>query len=79
MELASGGDLQDYMIDDGPFKEAFVKRLALQLLGVINYLSKQGLAHQDLKLENILVDKDFNLKVADFGFATKIEGNGSGL
>jgi len=46
-----------------------------QMIDVLSYMQNKGVVHRDLKLENILVDDNLNLKIADFGFATykKIE------
>ena len=41
-----------------------------QLLDVLYNLHSNGIVHRDLKLENILLDNNLNLKVCDFGFAT---------
>lgn len=41
----------------------------LQLLDSLNYMHERQIVHRDLKLENILIDDNLNLKVADFGFA----------
>jgi serine/threonine protein kinase len=45
-----------------------------QLISAIKYLHYVGVTHRDLKLENILFDTNFQLKVADFGLARDAEG-----
>ena len=42
----------------------------------IGYLHTKGIMHRDLKLENMLVGADFNIRIADFGFAQVLEGRG---
>lgn len=42
---------------------------AHQMLDTMDYMHSNRVAHRDLKLENILIDDNLNLKVADFGFA----------
>ncbi len=40
-----------------------------QLVSVVEYMHSHGYAHRDIKLDNILLDKDCNVKIADFGLA----------
>ena len=78
-ELAAKGDLFGYMTKGG-LPTSIVKHYGKQLITTIHYMHTRDVAHRDLKLENILLDDDFNLKIADFGFATPIQcKNGRGV
>lgn len=69
-EYISGGTLFDLIEQLGALREEAGRSLFSQILKAMTYMHKLGVAHRDLKLENILVDENFNVKIADFGFAT---------
>lgn len=79
-EFAEGGELFDYIAYGGYFKEEFARFFFKQLIRGLEYMHSQGIVHRDLKPDNILLDRNFNLKIADFGFAAPLKGRfGSGF
>lgn len=53
----------------GPLDEVEAVRYFRQMISALGYCHAFGICHRDLKLENLLVDRELNLKIADFGFA----------
>ena len=78
-ELAENGDLFELTNASGPFSEAAAKAIFSQLLDALRSLDERGIvAHRDLKLENVLVGSDGELRVADFNLCARTSGGGDG-
>jgi serine/threonine protein kinase len=61
-----GGEVFDFMARER-FSEELARFYFREILNGLSYLHQNGVAHRDLKLENLLFSKDFTLKIADFG------------
>ena len=70
LEYVQGGELFDYLCDKGRRPTSEVLGYFQQIICAVDYCHRFNIAHRDLKLENILIDQDANIKVADFGMAT---------
>ncbi|GAB7355151.1 hypothetical protein MBLNU459_g5721t1 [Dothideomycetes sp. NU459] len=75
MEYASGGELFDYILNHRYLKDNAARRLFAQLVSGVGYLHKKGIVHRDLKLENLLLDRNRNIIITDFGFANTFNPN----
>ncbi len=72
-EYLPNGELYNYIFyPNKGFKEEISRKLFIDLLNSIESCHKNGISHGDIKLENILLDKDFNIKLIDFGFSKNI-------
>ena len=71
MEYAENGELFDFIAQTEKFNEKEVRYYFHQMIETLEYLHTKGLAHRDIKPENLLLDGNFQIKVGDFGFATK--------
>lgn len=57
------------------FSERVARYFFRQFLKGLEIVHRNGIAHRDLKPDNIMLDKDYNVKIIDFGFAGAIAGN----
>lgn len=66
-----GGELFDHILAHRYLKERDATRLFAQLISGVSYLHAKGVVHRDLKLENLLLDRNRNVIITDFGFANR--------
>jgi MAP/microtubule affinity-regulating kinase len=79
-ELATNGEAYDYVEAAEGLEPKYARQLFGQLLGAIDLIHNKGVAHRDLKLENCFLDKNVQVKVADFGLSQAFNGpNGQAL
>lgn len=73
MELAKGTELFEYISKHGPLRESVAAKIFSQVIRAVSYLHENGVAHRDIKTENIIIDSEFNAKLIDFGLAKQFK------
>ncbi|XP_051934057.1 MAP/microtubule affinity-regulating kinase 4 isoform X4 [Hippocampus zosterae] len=71
MEYASGGEVFDYLVAHGRMKEKEARGKFRQIVSAVHYCHQKNIVHRDLKAENLLLDANSNIKIADFGFSNE--------
>ncbi|KAL7981599.1 hypothetical protein Chor_005687 [Crotalus horridus] len=67
-EYAKNGEIFDYLANRGRLSETDARRKFWQILSAVEYCHSRKIVHRDLKAENLLLDNNMNIKIADFGF-----------
>lgn len=72
MEYVDGPDLEEYIQKNSPIPFEKVINIMDQILSAMALAHKHNVIHRDLKPQNILMDKNGNIKIVDFGIAVAL-------
>uniref|UniRef100_A0A8C4EC98 non-specific serine/threonine protein kinase n=1 Tax=Dicentrarchus labrax TaxID=13489 RepID=A0A8C4EC98_DICLA len=67
-EYAKNGEMFDHLTSNGRMSEDEARKKFWQILTAVDYCHRHHIVHRDLKTENLLLDANMNIKLADFGF-----------
>ena len=73
MEYICAGDLLTYIKKRNKLNESTAKYIFKQILLALNFIHSHNIIHRDIKLDNILIDLDNNIRVCDFGVSRQID------
>ncbi|CAF3668461.1 unnamed protein product [Adineta steineri] len=73
LELCSGGDLERYLKEKKSLSESETQHIVKQVVNGLVYLHNHRIIHRDIKLSNLLLTDTYEVKIADFGLAKKIQ------
>ena len=74
MDYAKNGDLFQYFINtDNGFKEKYAKYIFKRVVEGIKFCHTSSICHLDIKIDNILIDENYDPLITDFGYSEEFE------